>query len=334
MDDNNKADCNLRRKVKDVVSKSTFWQRHGKDGLQLCLTVPLFGLGLFLVRSTSMPVFLLGTFMISVFHTAIGFRGSHAAVHGTLTSNATINKFFGYIFSDIVNQFSCHAGYVTHVKGHHPYTNVIGYGDSSTFKAPFLSRFVYLFMLPFLLPFLNPMVSLNILLANNNFWQHMSLYALLMVFGLAVETSLLIYVSNLTLGMTLLVMYIRRATFSMPFLHVNVFQHIGLKFYEFQSRPKSKAYQMTHSVLNLANCGILEIVFGAGICSCHIEHHLFPNLSDNMLRKIRPMVKKELLRNGLPYFERSYGDRLALFIDKYEELLVDPPSILSMAGIQ
>lgn len=47
------------------------------------------------------------------------------------------------------------------MKIHHGYTNVIGLGDSSTWKLPFLNRYVYMFIAPLAVPIITPLVALG-----------------------------------------------------------------------------------------------------------------------------------------------------------------------------
>lgn len=44
---------------------------------------------------------------------------------------------------------------------HHGYTNVLGLGDSSTWRLPLLNRYVYMFLAPLLIPVLTPLVALG-----------------------------------------------------------------------------------------------------------------------------------------------------------------------------
>lgn len=44
---------------------------------------------------------------------------------------------------------------------HHAHTNVIGLGDSSVWKVPFLPRTVYLFVAPLAVPIITPLVALG-----------------------------------------------------------------------------------------------------------------------------------------------------------------------------
>lgn len=70
-------------------------------------------------------------------------------------------------FSQICGSFSSHAGIQAHIKMHHAHTNVIGLGDSSVWKVPFLPRIVYLFLAPLAMPIITPLVALGRLLYSN-----------------------------------------------------------------------------------------------------------------------------------------------------------------------
>lgn len=43
---------------------------------------------------------------------------------------------------------------------------------------------------------------------------------------------------------------------------------------------------MTHGVLNLPRNFLLDWTFGHSLINCHVEHHLFPFLSDHMCLKV------------------------------------------------
>lgn len=62
-------------------------------------------------------------------------------------------------------------------------------------------------------------------------------------------------------------------------------QHVGLPMFSVKKTPK-RIYQMTHGVLNLPRNFLLDWTFGHSLISCHVEHHLFPFLSDNMCLKV------------------------------------------------
>lgn len=63
--------------------------------------------------------------------------------------------------SQLCSAFTAEQGTYNHVKMHHGYTNVIGLGDSSTWKVPFLNRYVYMFIAPLAVPIITPLVALG-----------------------------------------------------------------------------------------------------------------------------------------------------------------------------
>lgn len=72
--------------------------------------------------------------------------------------------------SQVCGSFSARAGVQAHVKMHHAHTNVIGLGDSSTWKMPFLPRSVYLFIAPLAVPIITPLVAVG---ENNCSFKHL-----------------------------------------------------------------------------------------------------------------------------------------------------------------
>lgn len=61
----------------------------------------------------------------------------------------------------LCSAFTAEQATYNHVKLHHGYTNVIGLGDSSTWKLPFLNRYVYMFVAPLAVPIITPLVALG-----------------------------------------------------------------------------------------------------------------------------------------------------------------------------
>ena len=152
--------------------------------------------------------------------------------------------------------------------------------------------------------------------------------------GLTVNLYLIMALSGFTsIFSATIFLFTIRAILSFSYIHINIFQHIGLPMYKLESRP-AKVYQMSTGVLNLHSNVLLNWVMGHSLISCHIEHHFFPTLSDNMCLKVRPAVKKFLLDCGLPYHERPYMERLSVFLEKYEELMVKAPPISHFVGLQ
>lgn len=72
-------------------------------------------------------------------------------------------------------------------------------------------------------------------------------------------------------------------------LTLPLLQHIGLPMFAADQKPK-RIQLMSLGVLNLPRNALLDWSFGHSLISCHVEHHLFPSLSDNMCLKVRPPV--------------------------------------------
>lgn len=66
-----------------------------------------------------------------------------------------------FLLSQVCSTFTAEQGYYNHVKIHHSYTNVIGLGDSSTWKLPFLNRYIYMFIAPISVPIITPFVAIG-----------------------------------------------------------------------------------------------------------------------------------------------------------------------------
>lgn len=56
---------------------------------------------------------------------------------------------------------------------------------------------------------------------------------------------------------------------------------------------------MSLGVLNLPRLPVLDWAFGHSLISCHVEHHLFPWLSDNMCLKVGGSWAGGLVMKGL-----------------------------------
>uniref|UniRef100_A0A3B3YRR8 Fatty acid desaturase domain-containing protein n=1 Tax=Poecilia mexicana TaxID=48701 RepID=A0A3B3YRR8_9TELE len=317
----------LTRLVQKVMKESSWWEKRGVDCSILTAThlSPVVCLPAFLLLGSSQLLwFSLGMLLMGLAHAIITVKGTHLASHGALCESHTWAKFWAIFFIEICSSFSAQAGIHGHIKMHHAHTNIIGLGDSSVWKIPFLPRIIYLFMAPLSVPVITPLVALGMVVRT----------VLMIALGLYSQYWLLINVSGFrSMPGALLCMLVCRAMFSIPYIHVNIFQHIGLPMFSPTKRPK-RIYQMTHGVLNLPRNPMLDWTFGHSLISCHVEHHLFPFLSDNMCLKVKPVVSKYLIEKKLPYQEDTYLSRLHLFFTKYQELMVFAPPITELVGVQ
>ncbi|XP_048844198.1 fatty acid desaturase 6 [Brienomyrus brachyistius] len=322
----------LTRQVQTVVRRSSWWERRGLDCAILTAAFICLPPAFLLLSSSQILLFSLGMLLMGAAHAVITVKGTHLASHGALSESQAWGEFWAVFFIEVCGSFTARVGVHAHVKMHHAHTNVIGLGDSSTWRLPFLPRSIYLFVAPLAVPIITPVVALGQLRRQS---AAQSLRTVLMVaLGLYSQYWLLLNASGFrSPGGALLCMLVCRALFSVPYIHVNIFQHIGLSMFSPTNRPK-RIYQMTYGVLNLPRNPLLDWTFGHSLISCHVEHHLFPSLSDNMCLKVKPIVSKYLKEKKLPYQEDSYLSRLHLFFHKYQELMVFAPPITELVGVQ
>lgn len=322
----------LASQVDVIVDQSSWWDMYGVDWSITGIFLALLPVCLLLIGSVSWFNIGVGIFLFGWMHSAFSTKCGHLSAHGGLTNIKMLHRPLAVLFVEVIGSFSEELAYDAHIKEHHPYTNIIGIGDSSTWRAPSLPRYVYMFVAPVFLPIAAPLVSIAGLVEKRSSFGLLK-YLVRAGFGLSVIVYLLMTVSNCSFWGALAVVWASRAVLSISYIHVNIFQHIGLPMYSKESRPV-RIYQIASACLNIPRNPILDYAFGHGIVSCHVEHHLFPKLSDNMCLKIKPVVSKFLKENGLPYNEKSYMNRVRHFIDKYETLMVNAPPITHFVGLQ
>ncbi|TKC53474.1 hypothetical protein EI555_014929, partial [Monodon monoceros] len=315
----------LEVRVQDVVRVSSWWERHGVDCAILALSLLALPPGFLCLRSENLLAFALGVTILGVCHYTLTVKGSHLATHGALTESKRWSKIWVLFFVEVCTSFTAEHAKYGHVKMHHGYTNVLGLGDSSTWRLPCLNRYVYMFLAPLLIPIITPLVAVERLreVELGTALRTLGLISL----GLYSHYWLLLNVSGFQSPSSALVcMLITRSLLAHPYLHVNIFQHIGLPMFSRDKKPQ-RIHMMSLGVLNLPRLPVLDWAFGHSLVSCHVEHHLFPRLSDNMCLKVKPVVSQFLREKQLPYNEDSYLARFRLFLHHYEELMVQTPPI-------
>uniref|UniRef100_A0A8C0XGP1 Fatty acid desaturase domain-containing protein n=1 Tax=Castor canadensis TaxID=51338 RepID=A0A8C0XGP1_CASCN len=321
----------LERLVQDVVRTSSWWERHGVDCAILALSLFALPAGFLCLHFENVLVFAIGITILGVCHYTLTVKGSHLATHSALTESKRWSKVWMLFFVEVCTAFPAECGRYNHVNMHHGYTNVVGLGDSSTWKLPFLNRYVYMFLAPLLIPILTPLVALE-RLRTMELWTALRTLGLISL-GLYSQYWLLLNVSGFkSPSSALACMLLIRSLLAHPYLHVNIFQHIGLPMFSRDKKPR-RIHMMSLGVLNLPRLPVLDWAFGHSIISCHVEHHLFPRLSDNMCLKVKPVVSQFFHEKQLPYNEDSYLARLGLFLSRYEEFMVHPP-ITELVGLQ
>ncbi|XP_027728905.1 fatty acid desaturase 6 isoform X2 [Vombatus ursinus] len=213
----------LEALVQEMVKTSSWWERHGLDWFILALNFLALPLGFLCLRSQSTLVCALGIIILGVVHHTFTVKGSHLASHGALSNSKHWSRFWVLFFVEVCTSFTAEQATHGHVKLHHGYTNVVGLGDSSTWKVPILNRYVYMFFAPLMLPIITPLVALGLLRKEEPRTVLRTLC--LMSLGLFSHYWLLIKVSGFqSPGFALLCMLITRGLLAHPYIHVNIFQ--------------------------------------------------------------------------------------------------------------
>ncbi|KAK3723783.1 hypothetical protein QZH41_007095 [Actinostola sp. cb2023] len=322
----------LNSLVKKEIEKSSWWDLYGVDIVIAAITAAFLPVGYLLLGQGSTLLFVLGFLLLGYIHSVLTVKVAHCAVHNAFIGSSSFwNKVVSVVLVEFWGGFTESGSYEAHIQYHHPYTNVIGLGDSSSWKVPSLDRYTYLFFAPLFLHLAYPVVAINML---GKKWLDIARMLILSTLGYLFQLYLFLYVSGLSFKASLLCLVFVRSVFTIPYIHVNIFQHIGLPMYDPEKKPANRLQQMATSVLNIPRNPLLDYNFGHSLISCHIEHHLFPRLSDNMCLKIQPLVSSYLKNHGLPYNEDTYQSRLSMFFNQYEELMVHAPPITELIGIQ
>ncbi|XP_037596953.1 fatty acid desaturase 6 isoform X2 [Cebus imitator] len=209
--------------VQDVVRTSSWWERHGVDCAILALSLLALPAGFLCLRSENALVFSSGITVLGVCHYTLTVKGSHLATHGALTESKRWSKIWLLFFVEVCTAFTAEHATHGHVKMHHAYTNVVGLGDSSTWRLPCLNRYVYMFLAPLLLPVATPLVAVERLrkVGLGTALRTLALVSL----GLYSHYWLLLNVSGFKSASSALgCMFVTRSLLAHPYLHVNIFQ--------------------------------------------------------------------------------------------------------------
>jgi len=124
----------LNVKVRDLEEKCSWYERYGVDWVQFVGAICAVPVALLILRNDTIACQALGILLMCGYHTSLTARAGHLASHGALAESPKINYFLHVLFGEFVGSFSTKCGHDIHIKFHHPHTNIIGLGDSSTWK--------------------------------------------------------------------------------------------------------------------------------------------------------------------------------------------------------
>lgn len=312
----------LQTEVQGEIRKYGYLQRHGWTIGSFILKAVLFAASFWIFALDGIGFKIVGITLLSYFYFAIALPGIHETRHTAFTKSPFWNRVWAYFFSDFWGNQSNDWWYNRHVLEHHAYTNIPD-KDPPSFTYPWIGRYAYFFAVPFALGFWLFYYSCL-------FLKKKPLKLIVFVLLAALGWAFHIYVFRLAVPMPYAIAsaFIMRLLWAPVFMHMAVFNHIGL------DTPETRLPWLPHQTGTTRNLKPNILLIGMGghaFTDLHIEHHLFPRLSDHMLTKIGPIVKKYVLKEGYKYSEQSYATCLKNCLTYYKELFkYGPPDPIEL----
>lgn len=239
----------------------------------------------------------LGLILASFGFYAVAITGTHETRHGCFQGTDRANRAWAYFFSDFWSGQSNIWWHHRHVVVHHTQTNIPS-KEPSLFYYPWIQPFVYFFIAPF---FVNGWLFVNSIKNLRSQASLLVIYLVVQALGWVFHVS--VFVLFVSWPWAILCAVIMRALFAPAFMHIAIFNHIGLP--ELDRKPAWLPHQ-TVTTRNLKRNIWLDVFGGNAFIECHVEHHLFPNVSNHLLAKIRPTVREFLRKHGYEYIEEGY----------------------------
>ena len=149
----------LKQQVDGIISKLTWWQSYGIDCFHHFMAVVGALLSFLMLKFDLVAMNICGVILLGYCHYILSVKGSHLAVHNAAVKSLAINGLLSFFFCDLCGSISSDSIYQFHIKDHHSYTNIIGIGDSSTWKIPYIPAHLYMFVTPLLMPIVSPYIS-------------------------------------------------------------------------------------------------------------------------------------------------------------------------------
>lgn len=306
-----KAFLQLSIEVKKKMDKQRWLQLYGFEFIWFLVRLFILAMSFLLFINSGIWYKIIGMLGLSYTYYGIGISGNHEAGHRSLSPRVGVNKVWGYFFSDFWTAQSSLWWYHRHVLVHHVYTNMPE-KEGTLFFYPWLNRYLYFFFVPFLVNFWLVVNSVIFLWRK---WGNLALYLLCATLGWTVQ--ILAFAYFMPFGQAILSAFIMRTLFAPIFVHIAVFNHIDLDNLD---KKISWLPHQTRTTRNLKKHWFITGMGGNAFVQCHVEHHLFPKLSNRMLAKIRPLVKEYVIKEGFMYIEDSYWVCLKNCLDNYENI--------------
>ena len=300
----------LSREVKALFDRQSYLQAHGWELLIFGARALLFAFGYAVCCRFEQGGRAAGILVMAYAYYGIAITGVHEASHKSFVGTAAANKRWLSFFSDFWSAQSGEWWHERHVILHHVHTNVPG-KDPPLFVYPWLNKYLYFFVTPFLVSFWLVYHSVEFLLEKGiSPVRYLALAAAGWAFFIALFAHLM------PLGPAVLTAFVMRSLFAPVFMHLAAFNHIGL---ENPSRRAAWLPHQTKTTRNLKPHWFLSGMGGNAFVESHLEHHLFPALSNRLLARVRPLVLGFLDQKGYEYVEVPYWDCLKESLRFYDD---------------
>ena len=306
----------LSKEVHEVIKAESWWQKHGHEFLVFFLRLALFAAGFFVFAQVGWVYKIVGMAVLTYAFYGIGITGTHETRHSSFTEKEKWNRLWAYFFSDFWAGQSNLWWYHRHVATHHVYTNVPD-KEPKEFYYPWLNKYIYFFVVPYLVTLWLFFKSLRFLWGK---WGKVALFLIFQTAGWIFHIALFALV--LPWSQAVLATFVMRSLLAPVFVHIAVFNHIGLE------DPLKRLPWLPHqsrTTRNLRPNWFLNGMGGSAFIECHVEHHLFPKVSNRLLHKIRPVVKKYLKKEGYKYYEEGYIACLKNCLKHYQTIFLGNP---------
>lgn len=305
----------LSKEVKKVLGKPSWVNSYGMEWVKMALKALLFSSGFLLFLLPHWGWKILGMFVMSYAYISIAITGIHEASHLSLSKSRKVNKFWAYVFTEFWTSKSHLWWKWRHIETHHPHTNVIG-EEPQPFYFPWMNGFVYFFITPYaVLPWL---ISSSVWFLRKKPKQ-LAAYLTVSTLGFLFHASLFAYAGYSWLA-ALGMVVVMRSIFAPIFLHIAVFNHIGLPFFKNDTTRPQWTELQSKTTRNIRPNWFLKGIGGNAFLDGHVEHHLFPHLSNHQIAKARNTIVNFLKRKQYIYREESYIECLQQCIKHYSHL--------------
>lgn len=306
--------------VQAKIRGLSWWYRHGMETVSFLVRLSLFGLGYVIFARGGWVAGSIGMILLSYAYTAVAITGTHETSHLSYAKGKWVNKLWAVFFSDFWAAQSHRWWQYRHVQVHHVYPNV-SEREPQPFYFPWINRYVYFFAIPYLVVFWLIIHSIGYLRKQP---RQLALYLVCMAAGMAFHTWLFARL-GFSVAASVALMFVMRSLFAPVFMHLAVFNHIGL------DNPRQVLPwipRQGNTTRNIKPTLFLTGMGGNAFLECHLEHHLFPTLSNHLLAKVRPIVREYLVRKGYEYKEETYVSCLQNCVKHYHEVFQHLPKAI------